>query len=179
MLVQLASTTDSLTSRDVADLRCFLILAADPRDVRGLRYPAVALLVPPPRPVLGFAADGLTGLRPVPHAATVRCLLQRADGDALDAAIGAFLQAGTPRPAEPETKAGPVRRVIAVGAKVVRGSRTKTATAIRLPAATGHHGVVLARQRVASKSNEIPSFAPRGQVRAPVGTDQQAPVLQR
>ncbi|MFB8000616.1 transposase family protein [Streptomyces sp. NPDC056002] len=46
--------------------------------------------------VLGFAADPLTGLRPVPHAATVRRLLQRVDGDALDAAIGAFLQARTP-----------------------------------------------------------------------------------
>jgi hypothetical protein len=110
--------------------------------------------------VLGFAADPLTGLRPVPHAATVRRLLQRVDGDALDAAISAYLQARTPRPVEPETKKGPVRRVIAVDGKVVRGSRTKTATAIQLLAAMDHHGVVLAQRQVASKSNEIPSFAP-------------------
>jgi hypothetical protein len=48
--------------------------------------------------VLGFAADPLTGLRPVPHAATVGRLLQRVDGDALDAAIGAFPQARKPVP---------------------------------------------------------------------------------
>ncbi|MFG2409762.1 transposase family protein [Streptomyces brevispora] len=45
--------------------------------------------------IRGFAADPLTGLRPVPHAATAGRLLQRADGDALDAAISAFLQAST------------------------------------------------------------------------------------
>jgi hypothetical protein len=50
--------------------------------------------------------------------------------------------------------------VIAVDGKVVRGSRTKTATAIHLLAAMEHHGVVLAQRQVASKSNEIPSFEP-------------------
>ncbi|MCX4460210.1 transposase family protein [Streptomyces sp. NBC_01728] len=87
MLEQLGSTTDSLSSSDVADLRHFLILVADPHDVRGLRYPALALLcaavsavLTGARPliaisewitdapqhalgVLGFAADPLTGLR--------------------------------------------------------------------------------------------------------------------
>jgi hypothetical protein len=42
---------------------------------------------------LGFGLDPFTRLRPVPHAATVRRLLQRVDGDALDAAISAYLQA--------------------------------------------------------------------------------------
>ncbi|MCZ4126226.1 ISAs1 family transposase, partial [Streptomyces sp. H39-S7] len=159
-------------------------MVADPRDVRGLRYPAVALLCAAVSAVLtgarsliaisewitdarqhalgvlGFAADPLSGLRAVPHAATVRRLLQRVDGDALDAAIGAFLQARTPPPAEPEMKAGPVRRVIAVDGKVVRGTRTRTVTAIQLLAAMDHYGVVLAQRQVASKSNEIPSFAP-------------------
>ncbi|MFG1811081.1 hypothetical protein [Streptomyces sp. NPDC049040] len=55
-----------------------------------------------------------------------------------------------------------MRRVIAVGGKVVRGSRTTTAPAIQLLAAMDHHGVVLAQRQVASKSNEIPSFAPCG-----------------
>ncbi|MFF4756859.1 ISAs1 family transposase [Streptomyces sp. NPDC002514] len=159
-------------------------MVADPRDARGLRYPALALLcaavsavltgarsliaisewiTDAPQHVLGilgFAADPLTGLRPVPHAATVRRLLQRVDGDALDAAISAYLQARTPPPVEPEAEKGPVRRVIAVDGKVVRGSRTATAAAIQLLAAMDHHGVVLAQRQVASKSNEIPSFAP-------------------
>jgi hypothetical protein len=54
--------------------------------------------------VLGFTADPLTGLRPVPHAATVRRLLQRVDGDELDAAISAYLQARTPPPIKPEAE---------------------------------------------------------------------------
>ncbi|MGQ4712903.1 transposase family protein [Streptomyces anulatus] len=140
------------------------MLVADPRDVRGLWYPAVALLCAAVSAVLtgarsliaisewitdapqyalgvlGFAADPLTGLRPVPHAATVRRLLQRVDGNALDAAIDAFLQARTPPPAEPETKASPARRVIAVDGKVVRGSRTKTTKAIQLLAAMRRRG---------------------------------------
>ncbi|WP_392838999.1 ISAs1 family transposase [Streptomyces sp. LN500] len=183
-LEQLGSPTDPLTSSDVADLRRFLILVADPRDARGLRYPALALLcaavsavltgarsliaisewiTDAPQHVLGvlgFAADPLTGLRPVPHAATVRRLLQRVDADALDAAISAYLQARMPPPVEPEAEKGPVRRVIAVDGKVVRGSRTATAAAIQLLAAMDHHGVVVAQRQVASKSNEIPSFAP-------------------
>lgn len=53
-----------------------------------------------------------------------------------------------------------MRRVIAVDGKAGCGSRTKTATAIQLLAAMDHHGVVLAQRQVASKSNEIPSFAP-------------------
>jgi hypothetical protein len=50
--------------------------------------------------------------------------------------------------------------VIAIDGKVVRGSRTKTATAIQLLAAMDHHGVVLAQRQVASKSNEIPHSHP-------------------
>ncbi|MFD9427498.1 MULTISPECIES: ISAs1 family transposase [unclassified Streptomyces] len=110
--------------------------------------------------VLGFAADPLTSLRRVPHAATVRRLLQRVDGDALDAAISAYMQARTPPSAKPGAEKGPVRRVIAVDGKAVRGSRTATAAAIQLLAAMDHHGVVLAQRQIASKSNEIPSFAP-------------------
>ncbi|WP_405747251.1 ISAs1 family transposase [Streptomyces sp. NBC_01525] len=79
--------------------------------------------------------------------------------DALDAAISAYLQARATPPPLSEGKR-PVRRVVAVGGKAVRGSQTKTATAIQLPVAMDHHGVVLAQRQVASKSNEIPSFAP-------------------
>lgn len=51
-------------------------------------------------------------------------------------------------------------RAIAVDGKTARGSRTVTSTAIQLLAAMDHHGVVLAQRQVASKSNEIPVFAP-------------------
>ncbi|MDT0567063.1 transposase family protein [Streptomyces sp. DSM 3412] len=80
--------TDPLTPGNVADLRRFLSPVADPRDARGLRYPALALLcgaapvvltgarsliaisewiTDAPQyllGVLGFAADPPTGLRP-------------------------------------------------------------------------------------------------------------------
>jgi predicted transposase YbfD/YdcC len=110
---------------------------------------------------LGFPADPLTGLQTVPHAATVRRLLQRLDGDALDAAIGAYLQAraSPPAPSGPPPKQ-PALRAVAVDGKTVRGSRTATATAIQLLAAMDHHGVVLAQRQIASKSNEIPAFQP-------------------
>ncbi|CAN3977462.1 hypothetical protein KPATCC21470_0085 [Kitasatospora purpeofusca] len=110
--------------------------------------------------VLDFPAEPLTGVHPVPHPATVRRLLQRLDGDAPDAAIGAFLQAGGVHPSECERSAKPVPRAIAVDDKTVRGSRTVTSTAIQLLAAMDHHGVVLAQRQVASRSNEIPAFAP-------------------
>lgn len=177
------SQTVALTPDDIVDLRRFLIHVADPRDARGRRYPALAMLcaavaavltgarsliaisewvTDAPQDVLGvlgFGLDPLTGLRPVPHAATVRRLLHRVDGDALDAAISAYLQARTAPAPSPEGSR-PARRVIAVDGKVVRGSRTRAAAAIQLLAAMEHHGVVLAQRQVASKSNEIPSFRP-------------------
>ena len=182
-LEQLGSQTASFAPDEVVDLRRFLSRVPDPRDVRGRRYPAATLLcaavaavltgarsllaisewiTDAPQQVLGtfgFAIDPLTGMRPVPHAATVRRLLHRIDGDALDAALCAYLQARTPPVPQSEARR-PVRRVIAVDGKVVRGSRTKTATAIQLLAAMDHHGVVLAQRQIASKSNEIPSFQP-------------------
>ncbi|MGW3911123.1 ISAs1 family transposase [Streptomyces sp. NPDC005070] len=110
--------------------------------------------------LLDFPADPLTGIRPVPHAATVRRLLQRVDGDALDAAIGAYVKARTPSSQLSEPPPKPSLRAIAVDGKTVRGSRTTTATAIQLLAAKDHHGVVLAQRQITSKSNEIPAFQP-------------------
>jgi hypothetical protein len=54
--------------------------------------------------VLGFAADPLTGLRPVPHAATVRRLLRRVGRGRTGRGDSAYLQARTPP--EPESKKG-------------------------------------------------------------------------
>ncbi|MFF2926897.1 ISAs1 family transposase [Streptomyces celluloflavus] len=183
-LEHLPLQTAPITTGDAADLRRFLGLVPDPRGLRGRRYPALALLcaaaaavltgarsliaigewiADAPQPVLGvlgFPADPLTCIRPAPHAATVRRRLQRLDGDALDAAIGAYPQARTPPPQRPEPPPKPALRAVAVDGKTVRGSRTATTTAIQLLAAMDHHGVVLAQRQIASKSNEIPSFQP-------------------
>jgi predicted transposase YbfD/YdcC len=150
----------------------------DPRARRGIRYPWTALLTASAAAVLagatsitaigewvadapqrvlallGFRPDPLTGLIRPPHATTVRLVLTAADGDALDRAIGDFLQQRkAPAPA-------PGRKVIAVDGKTLRGSRTAGRTATALIAAMTHNGQVLAQRQINSKSNEIPAFAP-------------------
>lgn len=176
--------TAQVTTEEAADPRRFLSLVPDPRGLRGRRYPALALLcaataavltgarsliaigewiTDAPQAVLGvlgFPADPLTGIRPAPHAATVRRLLQRVEGDAPDAAIGAYLQARTPPPHPSDIPPKPSLRAVAVDGKTARGSRTATTTAVQLLAAMDHHGVVLAQRQIASKSNEIPAFQP-------------------
>ena len=179
-LEPLAHAVVLLSPREIVDLRRFLDRVPDPRGLRGRRYPAVALLTAAAAAVLagawslaavgewiadapqqvraslGLLPDPLTAWNQTPHAGTVRRLLHRVDADALDAAIGAYLQARqTAR--HPRV---PGRRVIAVDGKTVRGSRTAPTTAVQLLAAMDHHGVVLAQRQISSKSNEIPAFAP-------------------
>jgi predicted transposase YbfD/YdcC len=163
---------------DAVRLHRYLALVPDPRDRRGRLYPLVPLLsaaaasvlagarsltaigewiTDAPRWVLralGFASDPLTGRIPVPHPGTVRRLLARLDGDVLDQAIGAFLAARTGG-----TEEGGLLP-IAVDGKTVRGSRTPARPATALLAAMTHDGAVLAQRQVATKSNEIPAFAP-------------------
>ncbi|MGW0826974.1 hypothetical protein [Streptomyces sp. NPDC002845] len=110
----------------------------------------------------GFTADPLTGQRTAPHAATVPHLLQCVDGDALDAAISAYLQAGMP-PLPQEPRAGrPVLRAVAVDGKTVRGLRTATATtaAVQLLSAMSHSGVVIAQRQISSKATKSPPSSP-------------------
>ncbi|MEU1600073.1 transposase family protein, partial [Streptomyces sp. NPDC005708] len=102
---------------------------------------------------LGFPVGPLTRRARAPHPHTLRRLLVQLDGDALDAAIGAFFAADA-NPARPGLRA------IAVDGKALRGSRTGTTTYITLLAAMDHIGTVLAQRQVADKSNEIPAFAP-------------------
>ncbi|MFF0206346.1 ISAs1 family transposase [Streptomyces sp. NPDC005017] len=148
----------------------------DPRARRGVRHPWTALLTSAAAAVLagaasitaigewvadapqrvlallGFQPDPLTGLIRPPHATTVRLVLAAADGDALDRAIGDFLQ---------ERQApSPGRKVIAVDGKTLRGSRSSTRAATALIAAMTHSGQVLAQRQIDRKSNEIPAFAP-------------------
>ncbi|MDX2964420.1 ISAs1 family transposase [Streptomyces acidiscabies] len=159
-----------------ADLRRYLASVPDPRARRGVRHPWLALLAAAAAAVLagaasvtaigewiadapqrvlaslGFRPDPLTGLIRPPHTTTIRLVLAAADGDALDRAIGLFLQ---------ERRAPtPGRTVIAVDGKTLRGSRAGKRPATVLIAATTHPGQVLAQRQVDGKSNEIPAFAP-------------------
>lgn len=175
-LRQLGDASGSAPLETVADLRSHLATVPDPRNRRGIRHPWTALLTAAAAAVLagaasitaigewvgdapqrvlallGFRPDPLTGLIRPPHATTIRLVLAAADGDALDRAIGDFLQ-------ERKTPA-PGRKVIAVDGKTLRGSRTAGRTATALIAAMTHSGQVLAQRQIDKKSNEIPAFAP-------------------
>ncbi|MET8249398.1 ISAs1 family transposase [Streptomyces sp. NPDC005202] len=177
VLDQLARTSAPAPLPDAVRLSGFLDLVPDPRGVRGRRYPLPALVAAAAASVLagarsltaitewitdapawacralGFPVDPLTGSVSVPHPHTLRRLLVRLDGDALDQAIGAFLTART-------TPASAGLRAIAVDGKALRGSRTATTTHVTLLAAMDHTGHVLAQRQVADKSNEIPAFRP-------------------
>jgi predicted transposase YbfD/YdcC len=184
-LGQLASISDTAPLVDAVDLQRFLDYLPDPRGRKGRIYPFGALMCAVAAGVLtgarslaaiaewitdapawalrvlGFAPDPLTGQIPAPHSATVRRLLERLDGDALDHAIGAYLDARLKKNAAAGEPAGwAIRRAVAVDGKTVRGSRTAEKTAVVLLAAMDHTGTVLAQRQVDDKSNEIPAFAP-------------------
>lgn len=175
-LRQLGDASGPAPLETAADLRTYLAAVPDPRARRGIRHPWTALLTAAAAAVLagaasvtaigewvadapqrvlallGFRPDPLTGLIRPPHATTIRLVLAAADGDALDRAIGDFLQ---------ERKApAPGRKVIAVDGKTLRGSRTAGRTATAVIAAMAHSGQVLAQRQIDDKSNEIPAFAP-------------------
>lgn len=179
-LEHLAHAPSSVSLIDAAGLRLFPDAVPDPGDRRSRRHPLSALLAAVAAAVLagarslaaigewitdalrwavralGFAPDPLTGQVVVPHPATVRRLLARLDGDALDAAIGTFLSTR----AAACTRAPDALWPIAVDGKTVRGSRIRTTAVISLPAAMTHSGEVLSRHQVTGESKGIPSFAP-------------------
>ena len=125
-----------------------------------------------------------------PDEKTVRRLCARVDGDALDAALGRWLQrrAGLAAAAKARTgrrpsrdrkarrkakAAGQRRRrnstrarhvpplpALAVDGKTTRGARTDQHAAPHLLAAVAHTGIVLAQRQIADKSNEITAFIP-------------------
>ncbi|MCA1224355.1 ISAs1 family transposase, partial [Streptomyces sp. 8L] len=176
-LEQLAQTSAPAPLADAVRLAGFLDLVPDPRGCRGRRYGLSALVTAAAASVLagarsltaitewisdapswacralGFPVEPLTGQVCIPHPHTLRRLLVRLDGDALDSAIGAFLAARA-------APSGTALRAIAVDGKALRGSRTATTTYVTLLAAMDHAGTVLAQRQVADKSNEIPAFAP-------------------
>ncbi|MFD8012654.1 transposase family protein [Streptomyces sp. NPDC059762] len=96
-----------------------------------------------------------------PAEATVRRVLQRVDGDALDAAIGIWLAARDPdsppvAPSKPERP----RRAPAVDGKTVRGARRAEGTQVHLLAAMTGAGLVTAQREVDRKTIEITVFRP-------------------
>jgi predicted transposase YbfD/YdcC len=139
---------------------------------------------------LGARQDPVSGRYVGPDEKTIRRLCTRVDGDALDAALGRWLQhraavAATAkartgrrpsrdRKARRRAKAAGQRRrrnstrarhvpplpALAVDGKTTRGARTDQDSAPHLLAAVTHTGIVLAQRQVADKSNEITAFIP-------------------
>jgi predicted transposase YbfD/YdcC len=102
---------------------------------------------------LGVRGDPLTRRCQVPGEATIRRVLARVDGDAVDAAVGAWL-ADRLRPPPPP------RRVLAVDGKTLRGS-ARSGRQVHLLAALDHHdGAVLAQRQVDGAPGEVPAFRP-------------------
>ncbi|WP_179199848.1 ISAs1 family transposase [Streptomyces sp. NRRL B-24572] len=96
-----------------------------------------------------------------PTEATVRRILQRVDGDALDEAIGAWLAARDPDRPPPDHELGRrARRSPAVDGKTVRGAHRADGTQVHLLAAMTGAGLVAAQREVSAKTNEITVFRP-------------------
>jgi predicted transposase YbfD/YdcC len=160
----------------------------DPRDRRGVRHRLTSLLsvavcavlagaksltaigewaADAPAEVLvrlGVRTDPLTAAVLAPDESTVRKVLAYIDGDALDAAVGAWLAGLAPAPppaaAEPPTprQAWPA---VAVDGKTLRGSGDQQHQPVHLLAAMHHSTTaVLGQVAVAGKSNEITAFRP-------------------
>lgn len=145
-----------------------------PRRVRGRRHRLGALLALCAVAVLAgatslaaiarFAAGLAPGVRQriglarsTPRASTLGRPLARLDGDAVDAAVGAWLAEPV---AGPQGGRAPLRAV-AVDGKSLRGSRTATRTAAHLLAALAHgERAVIAQRQVAAKAGEITAFRP-------------------
>jgi predicted transposase YbfD/YdcC len=154
-----------------------LAMVPDPRDRRGRRHTLASVLAVsaaavvagarcvtaiaewasdascPILAALGVRCDPLTRRWQVPGEATIRRVLARVDGYAVDATIGAWL-ADRLRPPPRH------RRVIAVDGKTLRGS-ARSGHQVHLLAALDHHdGAVLAQRQVDGAPGEVPAFQP-------------------
>ncbi|WP_328914237.1 MULTISPECIES: ISAs1 family transposase [unclassified Streptomyces] len=96
-----------------------------------------------------------------PAEATVRRILQRIDGNALDNAIGTWLAARDPgRTPRDQDLFKQSRRSLAVDGKTVRGARRADGSQVHLLAAMTGTGLVTAQREVDGKTNEITVFRP-------------------
>jgi len=155
-----------------------LALVPDPRDPRGVRHALVGVLAlaacavlagatsllavgewitDAPSHVLehvGVRLDPLFPKRSLPAEMTVRRLLARIDGDALDLAVGRWL-------ADRRNRTRGRLRGLAVDGKSLRGAARANGRKIHLLAALDHTtGLVLAQLDVGEKTNEITCFQP-------------------
>ncbi len=185
----------------VADLRPYLESVPDPRSRRGRWYPLVSILVVCAAAVVSGAKTidevaewgqrATTGLleslgvrrhllcwRRCPSRAAIGRVLERIDGDALDAAVGGYLAdryrtartaqvtgqvAGRAEPMDrPElTRPGLTRRAVAVDGKALKGSARHDQVRRHLLSAVTHGlPVTLAQAEVGSKTNETRHFRP-------------------
>lgn len=149
----------------------------DPRDPRGVRHRLVVVLAltacavraeatslpavgewiaDAPGYVLeqvGAHLDPLLPTRVLPAETTVRRLLARIDGDALDRAVGRWLADRRPKTTG--------LRGLAVDGKSLRGAAKANGRKIHLLAAMKHAtGLILAQLDVGEKTNEITCFQP-------------------
>ncbi|PTH87614.1 ISAs1 family transposase [Streptomyces sp. A244] len=105
---------------------------------------------------VGSHPDPLLLRRVLPAEATVRRLLARIDGDALDRAVGSWLA-----DRRPKTTGAAGLRGLAVDGKSLRGAARAKDRKIHLLAALEHTtGLVLAQLDVGEKTNEIVCFQP-------------------
>ncbi|MFD8097895.1 ISAs1 family transposase [Streptomyces malaysiensis] len=179
-LEQLARTESPRPLPDAVCLARFLAGLPDPRSRCGRRFPLVPVVAAAAAGVLagarsltavlewiadapdwvlravGFTADPFTRKITVPHPTTVMRLMARLDGDALDAAVSAFLQARVAGRSEAKSR----WRAIAVDGKQLRGSKAASGKPVWLLAAMDHTGTVAAQRQIDAKSNETPAFIP-------------------
>jgi predicted transposase YbfD/YdcC len=151
----------------------------DPRDRRGRRHSLVGVLAvataavlagarslaaitewatdAPPLVLaaLGVRREPLTGTYRVPGETTLRRVLTTIDGDALDAAVSAWLADRLPAPAPWQ------QRAIAVDGKTLRGATRPTDRPAHLLAAMDHAtGAVLAQRQVDGAPEEVTGLRP-------------------
>ncbi|MFF0259845.1 ISAs1 family transposase [Streptomyces microflavus] len=149
----------------------------DPRDPRGVRHGLAVVLAlaacavlagatsllavgewivdAPPQVLerLGVQPDPVLPRRPVPAEATVRRLLARIDGDALDRAVGGWLADRRPE------RSG--LRGLSVDGKSLRGAARARGRKVHLLSALEHtSGLVLAQLDVGEKTGETTCFQP-------------------
>jgi predicted transposase YbfD/YdcC len=173
------SAVASLHPVECPDLLQRLAQVPDPRDRRGLRHPLAGVLAlataavltgarslaaitewaadAPPLVLaaLGVRRDPLTGEHRVPGETTLRRVLTTIDGDALDAAVTAWLADRLPAP-------GPRQpRATAVDGKTLRGATQPGGRPVHLLAALDHAtGAVLAQHQVDGAPEEVTGFQP-------------------
>lgn len=169
-----------VVSEEVPGLLERLAEVPDPRDSRGVRHRLAVVLALTACAVLAGATsllavsewiadapahvlervgahpDPLLPRRVLPAETTVRRLLARIDGDALDRTVGRWLADRRPKTTG---TAGP--RGLAVDGKSLRGAAKAKGRKIHLLAALEHTtGLVLAQLDIGEKTNEITCFKP-------------------